>query len=272
MTYRRHLTTLLIAFFFLIVGSLTTLFINRQQEQESRKIEAANIEEFLNQAKRFERRIIDNVPIYEDWATPEREIQLRKHLLADHLAVVNSMKLEPILDQIEIDTRVKNGSLQILEQNRETPYFFYNVKKENRVLAPMAAEGILLITKRLNNATDGFIKIAISSATRSIDYQGTLRNRNPNASLVSSHSYGISFDIFYDSFFISFPMPTTGNTNLDRSLESLRIKVGFWLGDALRRQLHSLLAEILIQLQNEGKLYAILEKNQRCYHVTIRPQ
>ncbi|MBW7858047.1 MAG: hypothetical protein H3C43_07125 [Leptonema sp. (in: Bacteria)] len=212
------------------------------------------------------------MPIYEDWATTDRETQLRKHLLGDHLAVVNLMKLEPIQDQIEIDTRVKNGSLQLLEQNRDTPYYFYNVKKENRVLAPMAAEGILIIAKRLNNATDGFIKIAISSATRSIDYQGALRNQNPNASLVSSHSYGISFDIFYDSFFIALPIATTGSVDLDRSLESLRVRVGYWLGDALRRQLHSLLAETLIQLQNEGKLYAILEKNQRCYHVTIRPQ
>lgn len=244
----------------------------RHMEERNRIIEANKIEEFLDHARRFERRIIDNVPIYEDWSTPDREAKLRKHLLSDHLAVIQMMKLEPIQDQIEVDTKVKDGSLRVLEQNRDTPYFFYNVKKENRVLAPMAADGLAFIAKRLNTSTDGFIKIAISSATRSIDYQGTLRTRNANASLVSSHSYGISFDIFYDSFFVSLPAMITGNTEIDRSLESLRVRVGYWLGDALRRQLHSLLAETLIQLQNEGKLYAILEKNQRCYHVTIRPQ
>ncbi|KAB2930480.1 MAG: hypothetical protein F9K24_16625 [Leptonema illini] len=243
---------------------------------QQRKIEAAAIETYFDQARAFERRIIDGFPIYQDWATPDRERQLRTHLLEDHLAVVRSMNLTAIEDRIELDARLKAGTLTALEQNRETPYFFYNVKKEHRALLPMASEGLHLIAERLNKRTgmkDVTVKMAISSVLRTVEYQDGLRDRNANASLISSHSYGISFDIFYDNFFVSLaPLPDTGDVDVNRSLETMRLRTGYWLGDALRRQLHAMLAETLIELQNEGKLYAILEKNQRCYHVTIRPQ
>lgn len=255
---------------------LTGFYAGYHYVSKQRRVEAAAIESYFDQARSFERRIIEGFPIYEDWATPDRERELRIHLLEDHLAVARSMNLTAIEDRIDLDARLKAGALTILEQNRETPYFFYNVKKEYRILLPAAKEGLHLIAERLNRRTgmkDVTVKIAISSALRPVEYQDGLRNRNPNASLISSHSYGISFDIFYDSFFVSLPpLPDSGDDDVNRSLETMRLRTGYWLGESLRRQLHAMLAETLIELQNEGRLYAILEKNQRCYHVTIRPQ
>lgn len=243
---------------------------------KQRKAEAAAIEAFFDRARDFERRIIEGFPIYEDWKTPAKEKKLRTYLLQDHLHVVRSMRLTAVQDQTDLKARIKAGSFKTLDQNSQTRYFFYNVRKEYRALLPHAVEGLQLIAKRFNQRTgmpDVTVKIALSSVLRTVEYQDGLRYRNPNASLISSHSYGISFDIFYDHFYVSLPiLPDSGDADINRSLQTLRIRTGYWLGDALRRQLHSMLAETLIELQEEGHLYAILEKNQRCYHVTILPR
>lgn len=113
------------------------------------------------------------------------------------------------------------------------------------------------------------VKIAISSAIRTKQHQEKLRNFNWNAVENSTHSYGISIDIFYDEFYIS----------LDNLCESKRFQYckkfleyhGFVLGGNLRRQLQSILAETLIELQKENLLYVILEKNQRVFHITFLP-
>jgi len=268
----------IIAVFFLFIAITTSIisFTKLSTIEQQQKSNAEMIAAYFDKARTFERQIIDAVPIYEDWATTAKEQQLRKYLLADHLSVVQSMKLNPIADQHELDERINRGEIIRLDQDKNTPYYFYNVPNDRRFLLPMAAKGIGLITDRLNRRIgneNAIVKLAISSAIRTVAYQGDLRNRNANASLVSSHSYGISFDIFYDSFFVSVKgISNTDDADMSRSLETLRVRTGYLLGDALRRQLHSLLAETLIELQNEGKLYAILEKNQRCYHVTIRPQ
>jgi len=113
------------------------------------------------------------------------------------------------------------------------------------------------------------VKLAISSALRPISYQKGLTKKNINATIESTHTYGISFDIFFDDYYISFPEPTTSN-NVSRELqEKFRTRFGFLTGDALRRQFHSVLMETLIELQDEGMIYAILERKQHCYHVTI---
>lgn len=259
-----------------LVALLLGFWASSVQKSKAQEKEARILDSYFEKAKAFERRIVDGSPIYEDWATPQKEQELRRHLLQDHLAVVESMKLKPVADRVDLDERVKSRALILLEQNRETPYFFYNVKKEYRALSPLAVEGMEILAKRLNSHTgagDMTVKYAVSSALRTVEYQEGLRDRNANASFVSSHSYGISFDVFYDAFFVAVPIgESSGNADLDRSLDNLRVRTGYWLGESLRRQLHALLAETLIELQNEGILYAILEKNQRCYHVTVRPR
>ncbi|MCP4763843.1 MAG: hypothetical protein GY870_18875 [archaeon] len=113
------------------------------------------------------------------------------------------------------------------------------------------------------------VKIAISSATRPKDYQKGLTKRNINASFESTHNYGTSFDIYFEDFYISFPEPRTDNSTSMKLQEQLKRRFGFLTGDALRRQFHSILMETLLQLQDEEILYAILERKQHCYHVTI---
>ena len=249
-------------------------------QRQSREI-AAHIEAFKDQAYKTERFYIENLPIYEDWTAPEKERDLRKFLLKEHLAVVEKAGLEPVGSAEEIQNLAASGSLENLKQDKSTPYYFYNVGKEYRYLHPAAHKGLLLLAERFQQVLhrnlegkDGFkpvvIKFAISSALRPVQYQKNLRKQNANASFVSSHSYGLSFDLFYDSFYVNLPESEAPGA-IQESMENLRVRTGFLLGASLRRQFRAALAETLLQLQREGLLYAIYERNQRCYHVTIIP-
>lgn len=232
-----------------------------------------DISGYLTSVYRVERSVIENHPIYEDWATPEKERALRRFLLGAHLDAVRKTGRAPARNDADIAAQAEKKLLVSLSEG-DRLYFFYNVKKEYRFLAPFAAEGLNRICERFQRKLNGKtavppVKIAVSSCVRPTAYQKDLRGRNENASLESTHPYGVSFDIFYDEYFLALPEPR-GVFPLSKRLQAaLNHRFGYLLGDSLRRQFRAVLADTLLEMQEEGALYAILEKRQRCYHVTI---
>lgn len=225
----------------------------------------------------IERACIETLPVYEDYATPEMEGRLRSFLLPYHLQAARAGGLEAVADERALAALVRNGRLRALQPGGDGRYYFYNVRPQYRYLTPGAAKGLDGLTARfqenLQRHRSGLppVKIALSSVLRPVNYQGALQGRNVNATAQSSHPHGISFDIFYDEFRMVLP-GGRARTPLSGALMTLtRRHTGPLMGSSLRRQFRSVLMETLIQLQEEGVLYAILEKNQRCYHVTILP-
>jgi len=233
----------------------------------------SDVNGYLENAYKVERAFIENFPTYEDYATSGKEQTLRKFLLNDHLKIASS-KMKPLASDEEIELLVNEEKLVFVQVGKDVPFYFYNVPKKYRYMTPETLKGLEMIAGRFQEVLKRkkdvpMVKIAVSSAVRPDSYQKKLRTKNQNASFVSSHSYGVSFDIFYDDFFIKLAEPD-GSLYISRSIQdSLRRQLGFLLGDSLRRQLRAMLMETLIELQNEGKIYAILEKRQKCYHVTV---
>ena len=84
----------------------------------------------------------------------------------------------------------------------------------------------------------------VTSVTRTPEQQQNLRKQNKNATAgVSSHSYGVSFDISY----IRFNGKKGGNRSAQKDLES-----------------------VLNDFQAANKIFFIKERKQSCYHVTVR--
>lgn len=270
-TVKNKLIPMIIA---LIAGSTLSLFLSCWY---FRSAAVRDISGFLKTVAKIERGYIENLPLYEDFSTPRLEIKLRTHLFADHMRIAKASGIGPLERDDEIGSHVDSGSLIRLPSGKDVPYFFYNVREEYRVLTPDTARGLDLLAGRFrenieSRASLPQVKIAVSSALRTASYQNGLRNANDNATPVTTHSYGVSFDIFYDDYYVLMPQPVSSNRISGAILEMLRIRMGFMLGDALRGQFRSVLAESLDQLQDEGTLYAILEKRQRCYHVTVLPK
>ncbi|MDH5717671.1 MAG: DUF5715 family protein [Spirochaetia bacterium] len=235
---------------------------------------SSEINAYIDEIYSLERKFIENIPIYEDFANTQKEKDLRKYLLQDHIKASKKHNEKPVQDEKQIEQMAKENKLTALRNDPEALYYFYNVPLNYRYLSDKAAEGLEIVTERFQEnlkkkAELPPVKIAVSSALRPVNYQNSLRDLNSNASFISSHSFAASFDIFYDDFYVVLPEKKTDDININKIFEKIRTRFGFITGDALRRQLKTTLMETLIELQREGILYAILEKTQRCYHVTI---
>ena len=262
MLFRTFLATLLVA---TLAAVPAFHFLLERHEREVGEVLSA----YLLTLQSLERNFVEHLPVYEDHVSPAQARLLRKHLLSDHLDFVRKQKLEPVTDDEDLRKKAAAGQFTSL-----SPYYFYNVPRKYRYLTPDAEEGLVRLAARFRKNLSRrhpfpTVKLAISSAVRPLDYQSNLRQKNANASLRSSHSYGVSFDIFYDDYYVSPPEPGISSSEIRKFAGELRVRHGFMMGDALRRQFHAILAETLIQAQEEGEIYAIHEKRQRCYHVTV---
>ncbi len=259
---------ILVSSFIIIISILITYYY-----QQNEKI-INDTKLYIKEIYRVERNFIESLPLFNDYTTPEKEKKLRKYLLRAHLRVAKKYGVAPVKDDNDTQMYTSNGELVKLESDPEKLYYFYNVREHYRYITPMASNGLDFITERFqeNLSAKGnqhIVKVAISSLLRPVKYQRGLTARNINASIESTHSYGASFDIYFDDYYVSLPEPVTENAAAREIQENIRRRFGFLIGDALRSQFHSVLMETLIQLQDEGLLYAILERKQRCYHVTI---
>jgi len=110
----------------------------------------------------------------------------------------------------------------------------YLVKKARTTLENMASKF----------ATETKSFFVVSSVTRTLEDQCRLRKVNSNASLgISSHNYGAAFDISY----VRFDHVLKVNSKLEKQLE-----------------------KVLEEYKNLGRIFYIKEKQQSCYHVTVR--
>lgn len=84
----------------------------------------------------------------------------------------------------------------------------------------------------------------VTSLTRTIESQQSLSRINKNATTnISTHSYGVSFDISYTRF----NGKRGGNSELQKVLE-----------------------DILISYQKKKSIYVLMERQSTCYHITVR--
>jgi len=229
------------------------------------------IKDYNKNILKTERKFIEKLPIYSDYITPKEIKLLRKYLFKKHFAVAQKVGIGPVKDILEMKKFIQNKKLVSIDL-KDKNWYFYGVKKNLRYLTPKTLAGLQKITKRLeknlkNSDISNKVKIALSSAIRPMRYQLKLRKSNANAVVKSTHSYGVSFDIFYDDYYIS--IKNNLATPNKKSTDKLFVTTGFILGHSLRRQLKGILAKTIIELQNEGVLYSTIEKRQRCFHLTI---
>lgn len=153
----------------------------------------------------------------------------------------------------------QNFGINILEDTKSVDKYiakgkFVKIKKKSRGYRLQALEysrpylvkkARTTLEKMANKfATDTKSFFVVSSVTRTLEDQCRLRKVNSNASLgISSHNYGAAFDISY----VRFDHKLKVNPKLEKELE-----------------------KVLEEYKNLGKIFYIKEKQQSCYHVTVR--
>lgn len=160
----------------------------------------------------------------------------KPHLLAAQNFGVNLLENTKTVDRYIakaklVKVKVKSRGYRLKTLEYSRPYL---AKKARTTLEKMA--------NRFATETKSFF--VVSSVTRTLEDQCRLRKVNSNASLgISSHNYGAAFDISY----VRFDHKLKVNPKLEKELE-----------------------KVLTEYKNLGKIFYIKEKQQSCYHVTVR--
>lgn len=163
-------------------------------------------------------------------------------LYAQHLSASKKFKVSILKDDKTIKKYRSNGKLSPVKKIGKG-YRISKLDHSRALLVPKAETMLLEIAKKFSSKTKGST-LTFTSLTRTLEDQCNLRKVNPNASIgLSSHNYGNSFDISYVRF----------NDRL-----------------AKNERLEKILHEILKDYEKAGKIYFIKERQQSCFHVTVR--
>jgi hypothetical protein len=170
-------------------------------------------------------------------------MKIKPHPLYEkHLNASKKFNIKVLKDTKSISKYKQDGKLTPVKPLGKG-YRIQSLNYSKPVLVPQAKTILREIAKNFNARTKGST-LTYTSMTRTLEDQCRLRKVNPNAtSGLSSHNYGNSFDISY----VRFNDRLSQNSRLDEILE-----------------------KVLKEYQRSGKIYFIKEKQQSCYHVTVR--
>ncbi|KFF23901.1 DUF5715 family protein [Chryseobacterium vrystaatense] len=163
-------------------------------------------------------------------------------LYKPHLDASKSFGVKLLKDSKTVQKYITSGKFHKIKKTGKG----YRVQKLDYSRAYMVAKAKATLEKmgsRFSKETKGHT-FTVSSITRTLDDQCRLRRVNSNASLgISSHNYGNSFDISY----IRFNDIVKYNPKMEAALE-----------------------KVLKYYVNAGRIYYIKERQQSCYHITVR--
>jgi uncharacterized protein YcbK (DUF882 family) len=164
------------------------------------------------------------------------------------LEVAGKIGIQPL------DNRKEAGKMKgkLVEVKSQKHYEIDDLTHSIPLLIPQAAD---LLEKIADNFADSLesrhappYKIIVTSITRTRADVKALRKQNGNSTSNSTHLYGTTFDISWRRF-----------VKANKSKKELN-----------EAQLKMVLASVLWDLKKEKACYVKHEKNQACFHITVR--
>lgn len=163
-------------------------------------------------------------------------------LYKPHLDASQSFGVKLLKDSKAVQKYINSGKFHKIKKTGKG----YRVQKLDYSRAWMVSKGKLMLEKigtRFSKETKGHT-FTVSSITRTLEDQCRLRRVNSNAAMgISSHNYGNSFDISY----VRFNNVLRSNPKMELALE-----------------------KTLKYYYDLGRIYYIKERQQSCFHVTVR--
>lgn len=207
---------------------------------------------------------------------PAEEQRLRTHLNAAHVSRARSLGARPA-NQAEIETLVAEGRLVLLEPSTE--HWIVRPRAQQRAyvtpdVPPLLVEIAERFQARLAELDIPPYRLEITSVLRTAEEQAELRRRNPNAAAgVSSHEFGTTLDLAYESFAPPLELPdglvADGPAGMQAELERVAALALETVGARKSREMQAFLGHVLIDVQAAGDVLVILERLQPVYHITV---
>jgi hypothetical protein len=251
----------------------------RQEAAQAARAETlAEVEEMLSESIRLADEaagsadeILTPMPVM----TPSEEEGLRRYLGATHVARARELGVR-ITSVEALDSLVDAGRLVQLEDS--TRFWIVRERVSPAYVVPGIPALLEMIGTRFQEqlATIGLpaYRMEVTSAQRTAERQARLRTSNSNAAAgVSSHEFGTTLDLSYAAFappadapdVVPEAAPAEFAPHLERiadlAMESVSARKS--------RELGKIFSAVLQELQDEGRLLVIYERQQTIYHVTI---
>lgn len=163
-------------------------------------------------------------------------------LYKPHLDASRSFNVNILKNTSQVQKYINKGKFHTVKKSGKG----FKVQKldySRAYLVSKAKSTLEKIGSKFSKETKGHT-FTVSSITRTLEDQCRLRKVNSNASLgISSHNYGNSFDISY----VRFNGVLKNNPKMETALE-----------------------KVLKYYSDAGRIYYIKERQQSCFHVTVR--
>ncbi len=170
--------------------------------------------------------------------------------IIDYSSEAKRTGIKPCDDESDIRARLSDGSLVKVSSGRlwsvgTLGYSYPCLTRDSRDLLEEIA--VRFREKAVKAGLNGS-RFIVTSMTRTTEQLKKLRRNNGNASVNSPHMNGNAFDISYIRF------------------KSRKL----FITECDKRFLKEALAEVIVELRDEGKCWATFERNQNCFHVVAR--
>lgn len=163
-------------------------------------------------------------------------------LYKPHLDASRSFNVNILKNTSQVQKYINKGKFVTVKKQGKG-YRIQKLEYSRAFLVSKAKNTLEKIGAKFSKETKGHT-FTVSSITRTLEDQCRLRKVNSNASLgISSHNYGNSFDISY----VKFNNVLKTNPKMEAALE-----------------------KVLKYYANAGRIYYIKERQQSCFHITVR--
>lgn len=132
------------------------------------------------------------------------------------------------------------GAKKLVKISTNSKYIVRSLSHSVPYVVPKVAELLDDIATQFQSETDPDVRFEVTSVLRTVEDVAKLQKGNANASSNSCHCNATTIDISY---------ATMGEANSKRRLA---------------------LAKTISKLRDEGRCYVKFERNQHCYHITVR--
>jgi len=263
----------------LLLGACGWVEQERQEAAQAARLEAtselsATLSGAIRRAEanaRSAERILRPMPV----ASLQAEAQLRRFRNNAHVERARSLGVR-VSDDPQRDSLLAGGGLVQLEDS--TRYWIVRRGVSPAYVLPQTESMLELLGERFQARLDSLrlprFRLEVTSALRTTEHQRRLARVNTNAARgASSHEYGTTVDLSYAAFAPPAAVPDDVMADLsspfsehvhrfqDLALESVSARKS--------RELGGILTQVLTELQNEGRVLVIHERQQTVYHLTV---
>lgn len=198
--------------------------------------------------------------------TKWEQVKLRRDVNRIQIARARRLGITPGSDP---ESLLKSGRL--VELGADTRLWkLYNLNYSVPYVTPSTESLLADIGERFHARLDSVdvprYRLVITSVLRTADKQAALRKANANASkIVSAHEFGTTVDIAYRRF----AAPRDSGVVLSGPSAEVSDSILTKAANVRSAELQAVLGRVLSDLEREGKVMVMMERQQTVYHITV---